>query len=261
MTTPTPAPNSGDSIAGAVRDLASQINQAPYDYTPPQMTKGVISATALTATPPTVSITLSGASDVTDSVRFLESYSPVVGDTVAIAKTGPDLFILGAYADGASDWQTATLSSGFSQNGNSGGNVQYRLVWDHGSLKMQWKGVAGHTGTNTTVISGLGTSFRPSAVRPMTCARNSTGVNTVNVLFNTDGTVTLAGATVTGGTVTIPDHSHSGLTDYQLDGYLSQAGSNLIHAHGVFVTSFSPITVGGVSDPTWVSFNGVEYFL
>lgn len=272
MTTPA-VPSSGDSVAGAIRDLASQINQPSYDYTPPQMTKGTITATALTATPPTVSITLSGASDVTDGVRFLESYSPAVGDVVAIAKTGPDLLILGAYSNGASSWTQPTLGSGFTHNGDSQGNVMFRLVWDNGSLKMQWQGCAAVSGSVTALIStALGTSFRPSSQRKFVVARglgNGAAFLDVQVVFATNGTVSLAG-----NAATPPVHTHTLGTS---------AGESTAHLHSVYVSADgssygawtadyngidhshamgnSTGTTGTLPTPDWVSLHGVEYFL
>lgn len=253
-----------------IKELADQLaQQADLGFNPATLIKGVITASNPTGTPPNVSLTLSGDTTTPiDLVRYIDSYSPVVGDTVLVGKQGLDIFVLGQMNDEgtgtANGWTAPTLSSGFTTGGNSNGNVEYRLVIDNGERKMQWRGSVAHTGTNTSIMTALATTFRPAARRSIVTARQwETGSAAVHLDFNTDGTVTLTGATVGGsGTVEIPDHAHTGLTDYRLDGYLSQAGSNLIHAHGIFTTSFSPIDVGGATThPSWVSFNGIEYFL
>lgn len=258
MSTPT---NSGDSIVGVVRDLAAQLNQDPLPYTPPQIVKGVITAFASGATPPTVSLTLSGDTAVTDGVRFLESYSPTIGDTVAICKTGPDIFIMGAYANGASNWTQPTLSSGFTHNGASNGNVQFRCVWDNGSLKMQWKGAAART-ANTLIVAAaqVPSILWPTAQRNASCTRgmgNGNALPNAQLVFKTDGTVNLDGHNYT-----ITDtHTHGlGSSDVQLSGYLSLNSSDLGHAHGLG-SSGSPSVGIGIPAADWVGFNSVEYFL
>lgn len=267
MTTPT---NSGDSVAGAVRDLAAQLSQPDLPYTPPQIVKAVVVNTALTGTPPTVSINLSGDTTQIDGVRFLESYSPVVGDVLAIAKTGPDLLILGAYAQGASSWTTPTLGSGFSQNGDSQGNVQYRLVWDNGSLKMQWQGCAAVSGSGTGLVTtALDAAFRPSAQRKFVVARglgNGAAFLDVQVVFATNGTVSLAGNAPTApahthslGTSATENaqHDHYSYSPYTGLSYLTNT-ENEQHAHAM---GNSTGTSGTLPTPDWVSLHGVEYFL
>jgi hypothetical protein len=220
-----------------------------------------------------VSINLSGDTQQIDGVRFLESYSPVVGDVLAIAKVGPDLLILGAYALGASSWTQATLGSGFTHNGDSQGNVEYRLVWDNGSLKMQWQGCAAVSGSGTGLITtALDTAFRPSAQRKFLQARglgNGASFLGVHVVFATNGTVSLAG-----NAPTAPAHTHTlGTSAGESNGhlhsvYVSSDGSSygawtadyngLDHSHAM---GNSTGTSGTLPTPDWVSLHGIEYFL
>lgn len=270
----TPVPSSGNTLDGAIRDLAAQINQPDSPVTPTTVVKGVVTAFASSASPPTVSITLSGDTAVIDGVRFLESYSPTVGDTVAISKMGSDILILGAYAVGATGWNAPTLSSGFTTNGDSQGNVMYRLVFDNGSLKMQWQGAVARS-ANTTVISSanLVAPFRPSVKRKVLVARGFGGGSVaVQIIFNTDGSVVLDGSTFTislgNSGVESNTHSHAlGTSDTRLSGFLSSGGSDLGHAHGLgssgqdSVDHSHGLGTAAPTAPDWVSFNQVEYFL
>lgn len=258
MTTPS---NSGDSIEGVVRDLAAQITAAAQPaYTAPQVVKGTITAFSSDTTPPTVSLNLSGDTTAIDGVRYLISYSPLVGDVVALLKTGPDLFVLGAYAQGASSWTTPTLSSGFAQNGDSQGNVQYRLVWDNGSPKMQWQGAASRT-ANTTIIaaSQITSTFRPTAKRKVPAARgmgNGNALPNCQLVFNTDGTVVIDGHSygIAMGTSATENAQHDHYSYNPEDGlsYFTNT-ENEQHAHAL----------GNLTIPAadWVSFHNVEYFL
>src|SRR5205823_12765575 len=113
----------------------------------------IVSAIAVTATPPTVTVQLSGDTTDIPGLRYLDSYSPVVGNTVAILKQGTDLLVIGRVAEedaaGVSGWQTASLGSGFSHNANGGGNFEYRRVWDNGAWKVQFKGMVGRSSGTT----------------------------------------------------------------------------------------------------------------
>lgn len=219
--------NSGLTIDGVIRDLAARINaNAEEPYTPAQLVKATITAFDNVGPPPTVSIVLSAdpSAVAIDGVRFLESYSPTVGDVVAIAKQGSDILILGAYSNAVSNWTTATLSSGYTHDGDSQGNVQYRLVWDNGSLKMEWQGAAARS-ANVTIINALSSSFRPSSKRKVPASIGyGGGQSTAQLVFNTSGTVVYDAVSVT-----------------------------------AFPGTGSGTTVTTPTD--WISFNGISYFL
>lgn len=273
-----------------ISQLVDQLAKPDLPFDPTTIRKGTITAFNPTNTPPSVDLTLSGDDTTTVSaVRYLDSYSPVVGDTVLIVKQGTDIVVLGQIHDGSTGadggWQTPTPSTGFTNNGNSNGNPAYRLVVDNGDLKVQWKGSVAHTGTNTAIFAAaqVPAPYRPASTRNMLTARDpGGGANGVGIQFNTDGSVTLIGPTTFGnvnggntGTATGTSGSTSinatDLSDYQLCGYLSLAGSDLCHAHNTTVVgahthtlgshthTFTP--TGAVADPTWISFNGIEYFL
>jgi hypothetical protein len=274
-----------------VAALVDQLAAPPLPFDPATIRKGTITAYNPTADPPSVDLTISGDDTTTISaVRYLDSYSPVVGDTVLIVKQGTDIVVLGQIHDGSlganGGWQTPTPSSGFTNNGNGGGNPAYRLVVDHGDLKIQWKGSVAHTGTNTAIFAAaqVPAPYRPTSTRNLLTARDITGGSTaVGLQFNTDGSVVLVGpttfgnvnggntGTASGGSTGATSINATDLSDYQICGYLSQAGSDLCHAHNTTVVgnhthtmgshthTFTP--TGAVADPTWISFNGIEYFV
>jgi hypothetical protein len=193
-------------------------------------------------------------------VLIADNVTCVAGDVVNVTMQGNKLQITGRVAAAAGDnggWTQATLSSGFTHNGDSQGNVEYRLIQDNGSAKMQWRGAAAISNSNTTVVSGLGTAYRPSSQRKLIGARgmgNGAAVLGIQFQFTTAGAVVIAG-----GTYAIPTHSHYlGYTDTQLSGYLSANLSDLGHAHYM---GSNIDTSGSVALPDWVSLNGLEYFL
>ncbi|MEU6674751.1 hypothetical protein [Streptomyces sp. NPDC046925] len=223
----------------AIRELAAEIaKQAVLDFDPATIRKGTVTAIADTATPPTLSVQISGDTTTTiDGIRYIDSYVPVVGDTALIIKQGTDLVALGqiAAAFSASAWTTVTLGAGWTHNGNSGGNVRYRKVWDHGSPKMQWRGVAGRSSGTVAVSTPLATGYRPQALVPVTVARSAVGgAPAVKLDFMTDGTVVMVGGTASpngGNTSSESGHSH-GMenNEHNHGGGVSSEGS---HTHGI----------------------------
>ncbi|MFF8831393.1 hypothetical protein [Streptomyces sp. NPDC015131] len=276
MTTPTPeeaaaAVQQARQAATqhwAVRDLAIEIGkQARLGFDPMTKRKGIITAVSAATTPPTISVQISGDTTVTiDGVRFEDTYSPRVGTTVLLEKQGADLLAVGHVADlagaAAGGWTTASLTSGWAHNGNNMGDVQYRRVMDHGSWKMQWRGGV-DVGSGTAVLStALATDFRPSSVRPILAARDATGAVAVRLDFTTSGTVTVVGGT------TGPNSGGSGFTSLvdlsnsTGDGYGN--GDLNPHTHPIAFADHDhsiPSHSHSVTAPSWISFNGIEYFL
>lgn len=266
-----------------IKALAQMIlKSGELGFDPTTIKKGVITAVNLAGSPPTVSIEISGESSVSvSSVRILDTYSPLVGHTVLIAKQGPDIVILGHVADlsaystsgGAGGWTKATLAGG-SHGGHSNGDVCFRRVLDNGSWKMQWRG--GWNASGTTVISSLSSDFRPSSRRSLSAARDATNRLSVRVDFETDGSVVIVGGTTSTGTANINGDvlfaNTSGSADF-IDlshNHLGDSGgvtgvTGLGHSHGVLVGHDHGFSGGShshpVATPAWVSFNGLEYFL
>lgn len=295
MTTPAPSPPppaegspsqtpqatqvASGQQSSEISQLVDQLSKPDIPFDPATIRKGTITASNPTASPPNVSLTISGDDTTTiDAVRYIDSYSPVVGDTVLIIKQGTDIVVLGQINDsgvGADNgWQTPTLGSGFSNNGNSNGNPSYRLVLDNGDLKVQWKGSVAKTGTATALCT-LAAPYLPASKRSMLTGRDPGGGSVaVQLDFNTDGTVVVVGGTTvpsgtgtTGASASLSHQHYQGYSDYQICGYLSQAGSDLCHAHyqgySDFQLSTHTHTMGNlaVTFPTWITLNGIEYFL
>lgn len=266
-----------------IRALAQQLRKSgELGFDPTTLIKGTITAISYSSSPPTVSINVSG--DTTTAiagVRILNDYTPVVGQTVLVHKQGADIVVLGHIADVGgysitslgNGWIKATLSSG-SHNGNSNGDICYRLILDHGSWKMQWRGGWNVSGTEM-IGSGnaLATQYRPKGLRSVTAGRTMSSGSSITWDFHTDGRVVM-----TGGNVSPNSSSVSGDVGYT--SYGSSTGSVGSHSHAItggstgfagshshgFSASHDHAFYGGshshsVSSPSWASLNGVEYFL
>lgn len=266
-----------------LRALATTLQKPELSFEACTFRKGIVTAVS-DGPPPSVSLQISGDTQTTvTGVRRLEGYTPLVGQTVLILKQGSEILALGHIAVAQeTGWALASLNGGFSHNGNSNGSFKFRKVRDHGADKVQFKGsVSRNSGS---VITTLGADFHPASRRTLMAARNSNGSNDVKVEVGTDGSVQLIGMgtvpdsfdsmNVSGGGWTNyhdhPAHSHGGSTNSAdpPDG-LANA-----HSHGIPSTDFANHRhyVGdghthgldinlSVPDPSWISLNGLEYFL
>lgn len=250
-----------------LRLLAQELAKPQIPFDPTTIRKGVVTAFNSGGSPPTVTLNISG--DTTTSVagvRFIDSYSPTIGDTVLIIKQGADIVVLGHVAESASNWTKATLSSGFSHRGNAGGDVEYRRVFDNGSYKMQWRGTAARS-SGTTIISSLPAEFRPSYHTPVAATRSSSKSMSVGIDFHTDGDVTLTYGDTSSHShsFSVTDNAHTH-TVFSINHSHGGATTNTAHGHGS--SGGASVTISGStssadsgSTPSWVSFNGIEYFL
>jgi hypothetical protein len=141
------------------------------------------------------------------SCRRLESYSgPAVGDVIVISQSASGNWIahgrLAAAADQA--WTTASLATGFTHDGNSNGNVQYRMVVIGGTRIMQWRGGLGITyASNSIQNSGdclnvaLPTALRPASTRSLTaaCSASTSSSLSLKVDGRPDGQIRIIGTT------------------------------------------------------------------
>ena len=258
-------PITQESTSGAsdhVRDLASAL--ATPTGTPVSVTKGVVTAFNLAANPPNVTVQLGGDTSTTISgVRFIDSYSPTVGDTCLILKQGSDIFALGQINDQdeggtTSGWVTPTLGSSFTHDAALMGDLKYRVIVDNGDRKLQFKGSVDVLNSSSATLFTLPAGAIPSANRNVAIVRNYDGGSNVAVLeINLSGVVSLRGGTtvpasssVPTGTDMAPNHNHSNPEG----GNVGNGGS---HYHDVNSHNH-PNTV---SYPTWLSLNGVEVFL
>jgi hypothetical protein len=173
--------------------------ELPFD--PGTFRKGIVTSIFTTTTPPTISVTISGDTTVIDGVRFFDSYSPQVGQTVILGKQGSDIWGMGSIADlpaasGGGSWTDAVLGTGFAHDGNGNGTLQYRRVMDNGAWKMQWRGAVARTSGNLVLATALAAEYRPGSKRSVACARDvQGGSNVVVVDFSTSGTLDITGQT------------------------------------------------------------------
>jgi hypothetical protein len=267
---PVSSPGGQGNIDDEIRQLATAL--APDPVTALSGHKAEVTAVDLggSGTPPTVTVDLGGVS--VEDVAIAANYTPQVGDTVVLAKQGNSyvaLFRIGAEGSKSNEdeggWQTASLNGAHAHNG--GQTVMYRRINDHGSWKMQWKGVVDYgAGTTSLLASALSTDYRPGVTRQCTVARSVTGgESTARIDFGTDGSVTFWGLSRTndlgdsayGG---VSNHNHGGSTDFAdpPDGLANS------HAHGIpssDLTHAHDLGTMSITEPPWVSLDGCEYFL
>lgn len=293
VTTPTGAVDGGESAALStaldiqLRDLATTMGNMVDKAVSAGFTirKAIITQVNALSVPPTVSLNISGDTQTSvDEVRMMNNYTPLVGQTVLLAKQKSEILILGAVAtSGGTDvgpvdtgWKKATLAAG-SHSGNGNGDIYYRRVLDHGSWKMEWRGGWNVSGTN--IIAALDPDYRPTSKRSILVARDvQGGSNVAQVDFTSDGKATLVGG------LTSPNSagSHTHFVDIGVDVGVSASGSNTTggasagtaHTHGFSVgvdgsgsgEAAGTSNSGGshqhnVNNPTWISLNGVSYYL
>ncbi|MGW3491773.1 hypothetical protein [Streptomyces sp. NPDC001054] len=71
---------------------------------------------------------------------------------------------------GTSSWTTIAPASGFQQNGNSNGNLQYRLLTISGEVSIQFRGALGRSSWPATPVNDyiVNATALPTAARPTT---------------------------------------------------------------------------------------------
>lgn len=266
--TAPPPPVGGGSVTapptpGALSGLAATLTPPPPVSA--SFLKGVVTAVSLTGSPPTLSLHLAGDTTVTvASVRFIDSYTPVVGDTVLVAKQGSDIFALGQMNDSAggvsNGWQTPSFGTGVS------GSAQYRIVVDNGDNKVQLKGSCTLSGSPSTMWT-MAAPYIPSSSRTVPVAVNSAGGVTASMTFSSGGAVTLTvdptltssasgndttGSTTAGGTNGSDNantDSQSG-TDTGSANPAPRAGTDIQNTNHTHLYSGSNVT-SGVSVDHW----------
>lgn len=92
--------NAAAMQANEIRELATVLQRPPYAFQPATIRKGSILSHDSAGTPPTVGIAISGDTTTTiPGVRYLDSYTPVIGHTVLLIKQGTDMVVLGHIAE------------------------------------------------------------------------------------------------------------------------------------------------------------------
>lgn len=141
------------------------------------------------------------------TARRTEDYQlPAVDDVVVLSQSSSGNWLAhGRLSTGAdTDWTQPALATGFTHNGNSNGNVEYRVAIVGGIRMMQWRGGVGITyASNSIQNSGLilnaalGASLRPASRRSLSaaCSAATSSSLSLKVDFQTDGTVQIVGTT------------------------------------------------------------------
>lgn len=261
-------------LSDEMRTLAGAL--AREDEVGAEILKGVVQSVNLNVAPPVFSMTLQGdESVIIDGARFMDSYTPTVGDTVLVLKQQSNVFALGTIATGATTpavqgWlPVPSLASGVTTE--SFDPAMYRVIVDHGSRKVQLRGSVNLNATQTTLWT-MPAGIRPLLnKRPIIVARGyGGGAVAVQLNVNANGTMVLSGSTTgvagvassgAGTTSSTGEHAH-----WEYNGNNTKPGNaganftdwNGIHTHS---TPNHGHTMDFVDHPDWVSFNGVEYFL
>jgi hypothetical protein len=243
-----------------IRQLATAL--APPDKLTLTGHKATVTAVSLGDATTAPSVTIDYGGIAVPNVAVAANYTPVVGDTVVLVQQlGQYVAVFRIATTGSKSdedqggWIEASLNAAHAHNG--GQTVMYRRINDHGAWKMQWKGVVDYGSSTTSLLaSALATEYRPSVTRQTTVARSVTGgESTARIDWNTDGTASFFGLTRTNSTDSV-DPIDS--TTVALSGYLSQAGSDLGHSHGVVGSHYHDTSI---TAPPWISLDGCEYFL
>lgn len=278
-----------------LRDLATQIaDMTKLGFDPMTIRKGIIASVSDATSPPTVSLNISGdVGTLVSEVRLLNNYTPLVGQTVLLAKQGTEIFLLGSIAsdnphvaaqssESGNGWTTLSPSNGSSGSGDNA--IRYRRVMDHGSWKMQWRGEWNPAGSSTMIASGqaLDTDYRPGGRRALAAARDASGATTLRMEFSSDGTVTMwqsaptinntgdiGTSTGSAGSFSIGSHSHGYDDNYgangefiSSDGTYSAGGFSVgSHTHAGYTVTHNHGGTTQIAAPSWISLNGLEYFL
>lgn len=114
------------------------------------------------------------ASATTRGATLVGDYAPVDGMLTYLQDVKRlDARINGAWVAvsvGASSWTTITPASPFTQNGNSNGTLQYRLLNVSGEESLQLRGAIGRSSWPTTPAGSyvINQTALPAAVRPQT---------------------------------------------------------------------------------------------
>ncbi|MGW5173103.1 hypothetical protein ACWERY_01895 [Streptomyces sp. NPDC004082] len=155
-------------------------------------------------------VTAVGAGTVTAGgvlCRRLETYAnPAVGDVIRIDQASNGNWLaVGRMATIADQlWTQPSLATGFTHDGNSNGNVQYRMVIIAGTRIMEWRGGLGITYSSNSIqnsgdclASALPAALRPSSLRSLTaaCSASSSSSLSLKIDARTDGQLRVVGTT------------------------------------------------------------------
>src|SRR5882757_6488909 len=249
---PQQQPNSSDA---QIRSLAMQLTAMSSAPAPLTLDQGVVVDVDHAGTPPTCSITLGGSSTQIDGVRYLNSYTPSPGDTVAVLRQNGSPLVIGHTADVG----TATASTGGWANTSLSG-VQVRRVMDNGVWKVQFQG---HASVSSTSVMTMDALYIPSVQRVMSISLSNNLAS--RIIFNTSGVVTLQQAASTtdgeGGNTQTSDPAPTGGSS---DPFYNSGGASAgtAHTHQIGHRHWMNGHTHGLSLnlPNNLWFDDIEYF-
>lgn len=157
------------------------------------LVKGVVTAVGY----PYMTVQVDGDTQTSiANVRYLEAYSPVVGDTCTMLKQGPDLLAIGrvnttTVSPAVNGWVAPSLGTGMT---NTLDVIRYRVINDNGERKIQLRGKVSVSGTNITLFT-MPSDLRPALDLQLLAARDNTQSNVVQLNIANAGAVTIVGVT------------------------------------------------------------------
>lgn len=163
--------------------------------------------------------------------RRMETYqTPTVGDVIAVTQSSNgNLLAWGRTSNGTDTaWVKPTLATGFTHDGNTNGDVMYRLAIIAGTRYMQWRGGLGITYASNAIqnagdclAAALPAALRPPSTRSLTAACSAATSSSLSLKI-----------------------------DGRPDGQLRVIGTT---------TSTSDTYATPIIRPPWVSLNGLQY--
>ncbi|MGW5426891.1 hypothetical protein ACWET9_06640 [Streptomyces sp. NPDC004059] len=157
----------------------------------------------------TVTAVNSGGTITADGItaRRMETYQlAAVGDVVVLSQSSSGNWIAHGRLSAGVDagWVKPALVTGFDHNGNSNGDVQYRVVVTAGTVYMQWRGGVTITYASNSIQNNgdilatpLPAALRPTGTRSMAAACSAAGSSSLalKVDARTDGQLRIVGTT------------------------------------------------------------------
>lgn len=148
--------------------------------------------------------------------RMVTYQAPAIGDVIAVTQSSNgNLLAWGRTSTGVDTaWVKPTLATGFTHDGNTNGDVMYRLAIIAGTRFVQWRGGLGITyASNSIQNSGdclsaaVPAALRPPSTRSMTAACSASTSSTLSLKIDArpDGQLRVVGTTTaTTDTYTTP---------------------------------------------------------
>lgn len=183
-------------LAQALKDSAQKTGE-----TSPSV-RGADWRTAVVAAVGTGTVTADGI-----TARCVETYfNPAVGDVTVISQSSNGNWIAEGRLATVSTvpWTTAALATGFTHDGNSNGNVQYRTTIVGGTRFMEWRGGLGITYASNSIQNGgdclaaaLPANLRPASLRSLVgpCSASSSSALCLKIDARTEGLLRIVGTT------------------------------------------------------------------